>query len=46
MQLVDWLKANDALFAALGMLSVGLFLISLVVFPLIIIFLPHDYFVR
>jgi len=43
---MEWLKANDEIFAALGLLSVGLFLISLIVFPLIIIFLPHDYFVR
>lgn len=43
---MDWLKANEEIFAALGLLSVALFLISLIVFPLIIIFLPHDYFVR
>lgn len=46
MQLIDWLKTHDELFAALGILSLALFLISLVVFPLIIIFLPHDYFLR
>ena len=43
---MDWLKANDEIFAALGLLSVALFLISLIVFPLIIVFLPRDYFVR
>lgn len=43
---MEWLKANEEIFAALGLLSVGLFLVSLIVFPLIIIFLPHDYFVR
>jgi len=46
MQLMEWLKAHEELFAALGLLSVFLFLVSLVVFPLIIIYLPHDYFVR
>jgi hypothetical protein len=46
MELLDWLKANDGLFALLGLFGLGLFLISLLVFPLIIIFLPHDYFVR
>lgn len=43
---MDWLKANEEIFAALGLLSVALFLISLIIFPLIIIFLPYDYFVR
>lgn len=43
---MDWLKANEEIFTALGLLSVTLFLISLIIFPLIIIFLPHDYFVR
>jgi len=46
MELLDWLKEYDKLFAGLGLLSVFLFLISLIVFPLIIIYLPHDYFVR
>lgn len=46
MNLADWLKANEEILAALGLLSLGLFLISLLVFPLIIILLPHDYFVR
>ncbi len=43
---MELLKANEALWASLGLLSLGLFLVSLLVFPLIIIFLPHDYFVR
>lgn len=46
MHVLEWLKAHDEIFAALGLLSVGLFLISLIVFPLIIVFLPRDYFVR
>jgi hypothetical protein len=46
MELLDWLKANDGLLAAFGLLSLGMFLVSLVIFPLIIIFLPHDYFMR
>lgn len=44
--LLDWVKANEGMFAAMGLLSLGLFLISLLIFPLIIIYLPHDYFVR
>ncbi|PXA04071.1 hypothetical protein DDZ13_08510 [Coraliomargarita sinensis] len=43
---MDWLKANEEIFTALGLLSVFLFLLSLIIFPLIIIYLPHDYFVR
>lgn len=46
MQWLNWLKAHETFFAALGLLSVFLFLISLIVFPLIIIYLPQDYFVR
>ena len=45
-QFIEWLQANDQIFAALGVLSVVLFLASLIVFPLIIVFLPYDYFVR
>lgn len=45
-EFMEWLKANEEIFAALGLLGVALFLISLIVFPLIIIFLPQDYFVR
>lgn len=46
MEITDWLKANEGLFGALGLLSVALFLLSLIIFPLIIVLLPHDYFVR
>jgi hypothetical protein len=46
MQLLDWVETYEGLFAALGLLSVFLFLLSLLIFPLIIIYLPHDYFVR
>ena len=46
MEFLDWLKEHEAFFAALGLLSIFLFLVSLIVFPLIIIYLPHDYFVR
>ncbi|HKK19209.1 MAG TPA: PGPGW domain-containing protein, partial [Opitutales bacterium] len=46
MQFFTWLKAHEEIFAALGLLSIFLFLVSLIVFPLIIIYLPHDYFVR
>lgn len=46
MELLDWLERHETILTALGLLSLGLFLVSLLVFPLIIIFLPHDYFVR
>lgn len=44
--LLDWVKAHEGSLALMGLLSLGLFLISLLIFPLIIIYLPHDYFVR
>lgn len=46
MELWNWLKENEELFAVLGLSGIGLFLVSLLVFPLIIILLPHDYFIR
>jgi hypothetical protein len=46
MVLLNWVKANESIFALMGVLSLGLFLVSLLIFPLIIIYLPHDYFVR
>ncbi len=42
----DWLAASESLLAGLGLLSLALFLISLLVFPLIIVLLPADYFLR
>jgi len=43
---MEWLKANEALLTLLGLLGLVMFLASLLLFPLIIILLPHDYFVR
>ncbi|MFP4069911.1 MAG: hypothetical protein ACLFVC_06990 [Opitutales bacterium] len=45
-ELIDWMQEHEALLGALGVLSVVTFLASLAVFPLIIVFLPADYFVR
>lgn len=46
MEFTDWFKANDEMLGLLALISLGMFLASLLLFPLIIIFLPHDYFVR
>ena len=46
MELMEWLHANDGLLTTLGLVSLAMFLISLLIFPIIIIYLPHDYFVR
>lgn len=46
MELAEWLGQYDGILKALGLLSVFLFLVSLIIFPLIIIYLPHDYFIR
>jgi len=45
-ELVAWVKDHQALFQMLGLLSVALLVISLVVFPLVVAYLPKDYFVR
>lgn len=41
-----WVREYQAVFQTLGLLSLALFVISLVVFPLVVAHLPADYFVR
>ena len=43
---VVWMRSHQAAIEALGVLSVALLLVSLVVFPLVVVHLPVDYFVR
>jgi hypothetical protein len=43
---VAWVQENQALFEVLGVASLALLVLSLVVFPLVVIQLPQDYFVR
>lgn len=45
-ELVAWVKGHQALFQTLGLASLGLLVASLVIFPLVVAFLPSDYFVR
>jgi hypothetical protein len=44
--LLDWVATHEGLLASLGILSVFTFIVSLIVFPIIIIGLPTDYFTR
>jgi hypothetical protein len=44
--LVVWARGHQAFFEALGLLSLVLLVVSLVVFPLVVVNLPRDYFVR
>lgn len=44
--LVAWIREYQMLFQTLGLVSLGLFVVSLVVFPLVVANLPGDYFVR
>jgi hypothetical protein len=44
--IVSWVREYQDLLETLGLLSLVLFVVTLVVFPLVIIFLPRDYFVR
>lgn len=44
--LVAWIRENQVLFQTLGLASLALFVLSLVVFPLVVASLPGDYFVR
>jgi len=43
---VAWVREHQALFEVLGVTSLALLVLSLVVFPLVVIQLPQDYFVR
>lgn len=43
---VAWVREHAVLFQVLGAASLAMFALSLVVFPLVVISLPPDYFVR
>lgn len=45
-QILGWLRDHQVLFQSLGLLSLVLFVASLVIFPLVVAYLPVDYFVR
>ncbi len=45
-ELVAWIREHQVLFETLGLTSLALFVTSLVVFPLVVVNLPGDYFVR
>ncbi|MCU0304399.1 MAG: hypothetical protein MUC56_10120 [Thermoanaerobaculales bacterium] len=42
--IVDWVRNHQTLFATLAALSAALLVLSMVVFPLVVIHLPADYF--
>jgi hypothetical protein len=44
--LVTWIQAHQNLLEGMGILSIVMFVGTLIVFPLVIIYLPKDYFVR
>ena len=44
--IVTWMREYQSLLEWLGGLSLLMFVVTLVVFPLVVIFLPEDYFVR
>jgi hypothetical protein len=43
---IEWVGRHQVWLQALGAASVALFVLSLIVFPLVVIHLPADYFVR
>jgi len=45
-EFVELIRDHQVLFQTLGLLSLALFVVSLVVFPLVVANLPNDYFVR
>lgn len=45
-ELIGWIRDHQVIFQTLGLASLALFVISLVVFPLVVANLPADYFVR
>jgi hypothetical protein len=45
-ELFQWVLDHQVLFETLGLVSLGLIVVSLVGFPLVVANLPHDYFVR
>ena len=44
--ILSWIRDNQSLFEWLGIFSLLMFVGTLVVFPLVIVYLPKDYFVR
>jgi hypothetical protein len=44
--IVSWIRDHQDLVELMGGLSLVMFVATLVVFPLVIVFLPEDYFVR
>jgi hypothetical protein len=44
--LVEWIRSYQSVFQFLGVLSLSMLVVSLVAFPLVVINLPRDYFVR
>jgi len=44
--ILSWLREYQGLLEWLGGVSLLMFVVTLVVFPLVVIFLPEDYFVR
>ncbi len=44
--ILSWIRENQSLFEWLGIFSLLMFVGTLVVFPLVIVYLPKDYFVR
>ena len=45
-EFVGWMRDHQVFFQTMGVVSLGLFVISMVVFPLVVAHLPTDYFVR
>ena len=45
-EIVGWVRNYQVLFQTLGLVSLAMFVVSLVVFPLVVANLPGDYFVR
>ncbi|MEX0324981.1 MAG: PGPGW domain-containing protein [Puniceicoccaceae bacterium] len=46
MMFLEWIKENDALLAWSGVLGFLMFVVSIAAIPLIIAWMPEDYFVR
>ncbi len=45
MELIQWIQLNDAWLAGIGIASAVMFIASLILFPVLIVRLPADYFV-
>ena len=45
-EFVGWMRDHQVFFQTMGVVSLGLFVISMVVFPLVVAHLPTDYFER